>query len=75
MKPHVKNYMKHHGFGEQDIIYCENCGRIAVDIHHIVFRSQGGTDDASNLIALCRECHNLAHDGVITRERLQASKK
>ena len=51
MKPHVKNYLKAHGYGEQDFIPCEECGRQAVDIHHKIFRSQGGTDEVDNLIA------------------------
>jgi 5-methylcytosine-specific restriction endonuclease McrA len=65
MKRHVKNYLKAHGYGEQDIIPCEKCGAVAVDIHHKKFKSQGGTDDVENLIALCRKCHDRAH-GKIT---------
>jgi hypothetical protein len=29
---------------------------------HIIPRSLGGTDDASNLFLMCRECHDLAPD-------------
>ena len=61
MKKHVKNYMRHYGYGEQDIILCEKCGQVAVDIHHKKLKSQGGTDDMDNLIALCRRCHNIEH--------------
>ncbi|QIR16454.1 RNA-guided endonuclease IscB [Shewanella aestuarii] len=32
-------------------------------VHHIVFRSQGGTDTPSNLITLCEKCHNDLHAG------------
>jgi 5-methylcytosine-specific restriction endonuclease McrA len=64
MKRHVKNYLKAHGYGEQDIIPCEECGGVAVDIHHKKFKSQGGTDDVENLIALCRKCHDRAHGKV-----------
>ena len=32
-------------------------------VHHIVFRSQGGSDSPSNLIVLCEECHNDLHAG------------
>ena len=53
--------MKHYKYGEQDIILCEKCGGVAVDIHHIKLKSQGGTDDVENLIALCRPCHNIEH--------------
>lgn len=63
MKPYVKSYMDHYGIGEQDYITCRAClGRRAVDIHHIKFRSLGGTDEISNLIALCRYCHDKAHN-------------
>lgn len=30
-------------------------------MHHIIFRSQGGTHDLENLISLCRFCHDTAH--------------
>lgn len=61
MKKYKKIYFDFHDFGEQDIILCENCEKLAVDIHHIIFKSQCGTDKIENLIALCRECHNKAH--------------
>jgi 5-methylcytosine-specific restriction endonuclease McrA len=32
-------------------------------VHHIVFRSQGGSDAPSNLIVLCEECHTDLHAG------------
>jgi len=32
-------------------------------VHHVVFRSQGGTDTPSNLITLCETCHNDLHAG------------
>lgn len=36
-------------------------------LHHIKFRSQGGLDEASNLITLCARCHRRAH-GTIGRQ-------
>jgi len=66
-------YKKYFNIGDQDILMCEFCKRnIAADIHHIIFRSQCGTDDLKNLIALCRECHTFAHMGYgeITRKKL-----
>lgn len=45
---------------------CERCHDLAVDPHHIIFRSQGGSDMPMNLIALCRACHDEAH-GVNSR--------
>ena len=62
LKPHVKLYLTSLGYDESDWIKCEipECGRQAVDIHHIERRGMGGTkakDDILNLMALCRECH------------------
>lgn len=34
-----------------------------LEVHHIVFRSQGGSDDESNLITLCHTCHKALHNG------------
>lgn len=32
-----------------------------IDIHHIKYRSEGGSHEMSNLISLCREHHSLVH--------------
>lgn len=32
-----------------------------LQVHHVVLRSQGGTDGAQNLICLCADCHAMAH--------------
>ena len=56
------NYLKGCGLTKFDVILCENCGAVAVDIHHIIHKSQGGLDDYGNLIALCRDCHDKAHN-------------
>ena len=38
------------------------CGKTGViDLHHVKPRSQGGTDDDENLVALCHECHMKHH--------------
>nr|DAI08056.1 MAG TPA: NinG recombination protein [Caudoviricetes sp.] len=36
-----------------------------LEVHHIIFRSQGGSDEESNLITLCHTCHKNLHDGKI----------
>jgi len=36
-----------------------------LEVHHIVYRSQGGSDEASNLITLCHTCHKALHNGKI----------
>jgi hypothetical protein len=41
-----------------------NCrSRRNLDVHHIQYRSRGGSDDPSNLTTLCSGCHRLVHDG------------
>lgn len=32
-------------------------------VHHIIYRSQGGSDDINNLITLCERCHKSLHKG------------
>ena len=36
-----------------------------LDVHHIVFRSNGGDDTEENLITLCHLCHEDLHNGKI----------
>ena len=36
-----------------------------LEVHHIVYRSNCGSDDESNLITLCHTCHQLLHRGDI----------
>ena len=36
-----------------------------LEVHHIIFRSEGGSDEAENLITLCHTCHKALHDGKI----------
>jgi len=42
---------------------CANCGAKDVELHahHVVPLSVGGTNNASNLISLCRDCHHRLH--------------
>lgn len=75
MQEHVKNYFKETGYDRSSVIICERCRKnVAVDIHHIEPRSKFGTktkhlrDASENLIALCRKCHNNAHEKNIKDE-------
>lgn len=41
---------------------CSMCGKIgAIEIHHKIPLAIGGTNDNSNLLCLCEECHKQAH--------------
>ena len=53
---------------------CQACGvRRRLDVHHVVKRSQGGSDfDLDQLAALCRWCHNQT-DAPYERGRLLVS--
>lgn len=48
---------------------CQNCKGKSKDkrleVHHIIFRSNGGSDEQENLIALCKTCHESLHNGDI----------
>ena len=53
---------------ERDNRTCRICGVTSAytySVHHIVYRSQGGSNDEANLILLCGSgsngCHLLAH--------------
>ncbi len=49
---------------ERDGNCCRNCGLPwEVEVHHIVYRSRGGSHDTSNLVCLCADCHRAAHIG------------
>ena len=39
---------------------CENTRYL--EIHHLVARSSGGTNEIANLTTLCRSCHQLLHE-------------
>ena len=51
----------------RDNYTCQCCGRkhVSLEVHHIIFKSMGGTDDEHNLITLCEKCHKLVHDGIL----------
>jgi 5-methylcytosine-specific restriction endonuclease McrA len=75
MTNHVKAYMTAYSHNHGDVILCEVCGTVAVDVHHIIPRGMGGRKGANhpdNLIALCRTCHDKAHRHELSKEKLQA---
>lgn len=56
----VKAYVLH-----RDGYQCQKCKtkKGKLHVHHIVFRSNGGTNTPSNLITLCEGCHEKLHNG------------
>jgi 5-methylcytosine-specific restriction endonuclease McrA len=71
MKKHKQIYMDHFKIGIDEMVLCEVCDCAAVDIPHVRFKSQGGTDEIHNLIALCRDCHDESHGKVKGKELLR----
>ena len=51
----------------RDNYTCQCCGKknCRLEVHHIKFKSNGGTDDEENLITLCEDCHKGAHAGTV----------
>ena len=51
----------------RDNYTCQCCGKknCRLEVHHIQFRSNGGSDDLENLITLCEDCHKAVHLGKI----------
>jgi len=56
IKSYVLSRDKHNCF-----FNCKNSHKL--EVHHIKFRSQGGTDNPNNLITLCDKCHKKVHEG------------
>lgn len=52
---------------ERDGFRCRDCGRTAhearkrFEVHHLVMVSEGGTNEAENLVTLCSDCHAGRH--------------
>lgn len=50
---------------ERDDYTCQRClnesGEFPLQAHHLHKRSEGGSDNPSNLITLCRPCHGVQH--------------
>lgn len=65
---------------KRDDYICQDCGfksgyhaaegkGATLDVHHITFLKDGGSNRESNLTTLCVECHNNRHDYDITDGR------
>ena len=62
----------------RDTYTCQQCQGKSRDrrleVHHLVFRSEQGSDEASNLLTLCKTCHDGLHAGTVTLNQ-QGKKK
>ena len=57
------------------MIRCLYCGREAAEYHHVIKKSERGTNNPENLAPLCRQCHNAIHHGTDTEYRNSVLKK
>ena len=51
----------------RDNYTCQCCGKknCRLEVHHIKFKRNGGTDDEENLLTLCEDCHKGVHAGTV----------
>jgi len=51
----------------RDIQQCQICGKVLpvpferIEVHHIIYRCNGGSDELENLVTLCDLCHAVVH--------------
>lgn len=62
----------------RDTYTCQYCKEKSKDhrleVHHVLYRSEGGSDKQENLITLCKTCHDKVHSNEITL-KLKGEKK
>ena len=52
---------------------CEICGwdKTSRDLHHILEVSNGGTNEISNIVSVCPNCHRMIHNNLISKNDLE----
>ena len=97
INPEIQGINYQHGqtYGFYDVRYfvfardnytCQCCGKSKDKIlhtHHILYKSQGGTDRADNLITVCSDCHTtenhkpggILYDWMIKRKKAKQYKE
>lgn len=60
----------------RDGFKCQECGyQNRLEVHHIIPRSKGGTNDPSNLTTLCKRCHDKHHPDRHPRQKIYKKSK
>ena len=57
-----EKYFKSKGLYKCDVLLCAVCGKVACDLHHVIYKSHCGSDEPENLIPLCFDCHFSHHN-------------
>ena len=85
--PSIKNWQYQKGlqFGFENVkayvrardnYQCQNCGSgDNLRVHHIVERSESGSDRPDNLITVCDSCHNLIHQNRLSSPAISTNVK
>jgi hypothetical protein len=64
---------------DRDGYRCQSRQKVEHDkvlqVHHKVFRSEGGTDTPDNLVTLCRRCHADLHAGIFALKARKSKTK
>jgi len=52
---------------DRDNYICQHCKatNVKLHVHHIIFKSNRGTDEPNNLMTLCKDCHDKVHNNEI----------
>jgi hypothetical protein len=50
---------------KRDSVRCRVCRKPGRHAHHLIYRSHGGQDTATNMIWTCANCHQLIHAHVV----------
>jgi RRXRR protein/HNH endonuclease len=62
----------------RDGYLCQACRGSSKDrrleVHHLIFRSQNGSDEEANLLTLCKTCHDGLHAGTVILKQKGARK-
>ncbi len=62
----------------RDDYSCQHCKgkskETRLEVHHLIFRSQNGSDEEANLLTLCKTCHDALHAETITLKQKGAKK-
>ena len=68
----LKAYVLH-----RDQYKCQQCGtqKGKLHVHHLIYKSQGGTDEPGNLITLCEKDHKALHAGELNNISEKLTKK
>lgn len=70
MEKHTKIYLEYYEYDDWHETQCEfpGCTNYVHDVHHIIYRSQGGKDQIEYLMGTCVLHHNEIHEEKYAKE-------